>query len=295
LGGLGGLGGPARLPPAGHGSYPYRGYYKQIGPGVGERVIRPFDHRRYFADPASAPEYVDDYGTPDRVTLLPDWERLVEPVLADPVVRREWAWFLLPIHYGYPASPSPGAGTVSHADLGNVAPVGPTFNGGWNRIGDASGYARYDVVKLGWAAPMGTADSFFPPAGFLNAPILFFMSKPPLDLVRRTVELPFRAAVGTRQPTFLPAKTPARRLVSVESGVVVTPISGDFLAAFLNRSQLPDLGISVALALAFGGATETENLSLTKRLPIVVAPVYSLFFHLSPRFSAESSLTNYSA
>jgi len=275
----------------GHPSYPFRGYYTQIGPGVGERVMRAFDFRDYYERPSEVPGYVEDYGRADRVALLPDWERLIDPVLTDPAARRDWAWFLLPLRFGYPASPSPAAGVISHMDTGNVSVVGPSFNGGWNRTGAASGYALYEAARLSWASPLSVADSFFPRAGFLNAPILYFMIKPPLDLVWRTLALPVRAAVGSRQPTFRPANAPARRLASFEVGTAVSPISQDFTAAFLNRDQFVELVVRLALALP-DGATD---LQAEPRLGTVATPAYSIVFHLSPHFSTESTLASYSA
>ncbi len=274
----------------GHASYPFRGYYKQIGPGVGERVVSEFDHRQFFADPTSRPEHVEDYADARRIALVPDWERVSDLVLVDPAVRREWAWMVLPLHFGFPASPSPAAGTIAHADMGNVAVVGPSFNGGWNRTGDSSGYDTYDAVKLNWATPMGAVDSFFPRLGWFNAPILYFMLKPPLDLAWRSIALPARAVAGSRLPTFVPASAPARRTVSFEVGAMATPVSKDFEALFVNRDQFLELAVFIAVALP-PGAT---NLKATNQFPTVVAPVYSLVFHVSPRFSTESALVSYS-
>jgi hypothetical protein len=274
----------------GHASYPFRGYYKKIGPGVGERVVRAFDHREFFATRATVPDYVEDYGKPGRVALLPDWERVTDLVLTDAEVRREWSWLLLPIRFGYPASPSPAGGMFAHMDTGNSSVPGPAFNGGWNRIGDSAGYGEYEVVRLSWAAPLGPADSFFPRAGFLNAPILYFMVKPPLDLIWRTLALPVRAAAGTRQPTFFPANAPPERLVNLEAGAMITPVSEDFLALFFNREQIAEIVIRLALALPpeSGGKFTTVPVFGT-----AVAPAYSIVFHLGRRFSTESSLTSY--
>jgi hypothetical protein len=52
---------------------------------------------------------------------------------------------------GYPASPSPAAGIIAHADTGNVSVVGPAYNDGWNRVGDTMGYERYDLAEVSWA------------------------------------------------------------------------------------------------------------------------------------------------
>lgn len=275
----------------GHPSYPFRGYYTQIGPGVGERVTRAFDHRQYFAEPPTTPDYVEDYGSPERVALLPDWERLTDAVMTDPEVRRMWAWLALPVRFGYPASPSPAAGVIAHTDTGNGSVFGPAFNGGWNRIGASSGYDPYEAVKLGWATPLSLQDSFFPRAGFLNAPILYFMLKPPLDLIWRTAALPVRAVVSSRQPTFRPASAPARRQISIEAGMFVGPVSSDFDAAFLNRDQL----LEWITLVAFDLPENPENLALESISSTAVAPVYTIAFHLSPRFSTESTLASYNA
>jgi hypothetical protein len=275
----------------GHPSYPFRGYYTQIGPGVGEKVTRAFDHRQYFADPPTTPDYVADYGFPERIALLPDWERLADAALSDPEVRREWAWHLLPIRFGYPASPSPAAGVIAHTDTGNVSVVGPAFNGGWNRTGPASGYGLYDAVKLSWATPLSLQDSFFPRAGFLNAPILLFMLKPPLDLIWRTAALPVRAVAASRAPTFRPGSAPARRLASIEAGMMVSPVSEDFLAGFFDRDQFLEIALRLVLALP----PDPQNVKATFLSSTATAPAYSIVFHLSPRFSTESTLASYRA
>jgi hypothetical protein len=277
----------------GHASYPFRGYYKQIGPGTGERVVATFDFRAYFADPASKPEHVEDYADAAKVALVPDWERVSDLVLTDPQVRREWSWLLLPLRFGYPATPSPGAGVIAHFDMGNVSIVGPSFNGGWNRIGDSSGYDLYDGVKLSWATPLGAADSLFPRLGWFNAPIMYFLFKPPLDLAWRSIALPARAALGTRTPTFFNSEEPHERSVSFEAGMMVTPVSEDFGALFVNRDQLKELvGL---LFLSVPPDVPLTSLTQTSVFPTVVTPVYSLVFHISPRFSTESALTSYKA
>ena len=277
----------------GHASYPFRGYYKGIGPGVGERVIKEFDPHAYFADPSSRPEHVEDYGDPAKVTIMPDWERVRDLVLSDPQVRREWAWILLPLHFGFPASPSPAAGTIAHADTGNVSIVGPSFNGGWNRLGDSTGYDLYNAIRLSWATPLGASDSFFPRLGWFNAPILYFLFKPPLDLAWRSIALPARAGLGTRTATFVNSEAPKERSVGFEVGGMVTPVSEDFSALFVNRDQFRELAVFLALALPPG--VDFASLTQTNVFPTVVAPVYSLVFHLSPRFSTESALASYKA
>jgi hypothetical protein len=274
----------------GHASYPFRGYYKQIGPGVGERVVRAFDYRQYYSQPEAVPDYVEDYGRAGKVVVVPDWERVSGLTLTDPDVRSAWAWLLLPVRFGYPASPSPAGGLVPHMDTGNSSVVGPAFNGGWNRIGDSSGYGLYEVARMNWATPLSMSDSFFPRAGFLNAPILYFMLKPPLDLIWRTLALPVRAAAGTRQPTFLPSNAPPRQVASLEAGVMVTPVSEDFATLFFNRDQVGELLVRIALALP---PDSQGPYTLRPAFGTAVAPAYSLVFNFGPRFSTESSITSY--
>jgi hypothetical protein len=277
----------------GHASYPFRGYYKQIGPATGERVVAEFDARAYFADPASKPEHVEDYADAAKVALVPDWERVSDLVLTDAQVRREWSWLILPLRFGYPATRSPGAGVVAHADTGNLSIVGPSFNGGWNRIGDSSGYELYEGVKLSWATPLGAEDSFFPRLGALNAPILYFLFKPPLDLLWRSIALPIRAGLGTHTPTFVNSERPRQRSVSFEAGVMVTPVSEDFSALFTNRDQLQQLVLLTAFFVPPN--VPVSSLTQTNVFPTIAAPVYSLVFHVSPRFSTESALASYKA
>jgi hypothetical protein len=275
----------------GHASYPFRGYYRMVGGAhEGERALAPFDPEKFFADPGSAPERLEDYSLPGRVALMPDWEALMGPVMTDAGVRRAWSWMLLPVRFGYPTSPSPALGWFN-AGLGNLSPVGPTYNDGWNRVGDAAGYAAYDMAEESWAAPLDLADTFFPRAGVLNAPILYFMIKPPLDLIWRTAALPVRAAVGSHEPTFLPANAPLARKVSLEGGPMLTNLGDNLVALFFSREQFPEIVARWAEKLP-PGATD---LKVTSHFGWVGTPVYSLVFHLSRHFSTESSVIDYRA
>ena len=97
------------------------------------------------------PVYVEPFDSVSRVKLLPDWERVYRQVFDDPEFRRDWAWFVLPIRSGYPASQSPFAGVISHAETGNVPPFTVTYHGGWggwNRNGATGGFSLYDPQRL---------------------------------------------------------------------------------------------------------------------------------------------------
>lgn len=64
-----------------------------------------------------------------------------------PEVLAEWAWFLMPVRWGFPSAPSLGSG-IRFADAGNQAPFGPAYNAGWNRTAPGLSYPRYPVRKL---------------------------------------------------------------------------------------------------------------------------------------------------
>jgi hypothetical protein len=62
---------------------------------------------------------------------------------------------------------------------------------------------------------------------------------------------------------------------------------------FTNRDQLQELVFLLALSLP--PDVPAADLTQTNVFPTVVAPVYSLVFHISPRFSTESALASYNA
>ena len=142
-----------------NGTYPFRGIYKNVGlAGAVEQISELFDHQKSFAavtnpkrsisketdwrgsrfDFGSPPpkKYVSKPGyrrgrvvefiSPDRIEILPDAERVKDLVKADAQVRRDWAWLVLPIRWGYPATESPFAGVIAHTDLGNISVLGPS-------------------------------------------------------------------------------------------------------------------------------------------------------------------------
>ena len=44
------------------------------------------------------------------ITVLPDWECVEQNIAANPSMARQWAWLMLPIYWGFPATKSAGAG-----------------------------------------------------------------------------------------------------------------------------------------------------------------------------------------
>jgi hypothetical protein len=195
---------------------------------------------------------------------------------------------LLPVRFGYPAMESPGAGIIGHADTGNLAVFGPTYNPGWNRLGDCNTFKLYDPHKLSWAIPLGVIDNFQAKAGFLNAPIALGLTVPPIDLIWRVVALPFRAAVGDRNPVFTPSKELPRRTMSIEGGVTVMRGDEDLAILFSNRDQFFEIIKRVGEVLPEGG--ELVDLQLVAET--ATAPYFTVSFHLGDRFTAENTLAN---
>jgi opacity protein-like surface antigen len=65
-------------------------------------------------------------------------------------VLRDWAWFLLPVRWGFPLVPSFGW-ELRSMDVGNRAPYGPSYHVAWNRNAPGHVYADYHVRRVGWA------------------------------------------------------------------------------------------------------------------------------------------------
>ena len=135
------------------GAYPLPGTWQTVGPfGVTEQVhghvVPPLrgDSSTPWDSLVADPDYLEYPAS--NIVLMPDWEML-EPLLAasDDALAR-WGWMVLPIHWGFPASRSIGAGAMKHVDMGNVAPHSPTFKAQWNRVGLSSDRERYDPHVL---------------------------------------------------------------------------------------------------------------------------------------------------
>ncbi|MGA7304340.1 MAG: hypothetical protein WBW88_05675 [Rhodothermales bacterium] len=184
-----------------HGTYPFGGIWKQIGPlaateELGDDQAAPFRKRTAFRFQLPEPEQSmhnevpgcqtapdalleseyqntdnDQFLTYDRsrITLLPDWERVWKLMTDHEPARTKWYWLVLPIRWGFPASDSPGGGLFTDVDLGNVAPVGPAYNTAWNRVGEERGYEEYDAHHIPAIWQIDLTDNFANKLGFLNA------------------------------------------------------------------------------------------------------------------------------
>lgn len=176
-----------------HGTYPFPGLWVSVGQlSATERIRgRVVPQTRAAAPGAPVTDIVTDpefvaFGRDD-ITLVPDWERLV-PLLARPEVAARWAWLLLPVHFGFPSTPSPGAGLIGRTNLGSVAPHGPSFHPGWNIAGPTEEHSPHVVTVLrGPAAPAGPWLALQDGWGVLNVPLAMFGMMPGFNVAVATL------------------------------------------------------------------------------------------------------------
>ena len=221
-----------------HGTYPFTGLYKDVGPGGStEQIKSRWDHRKYFADLSRGlPTEVAGHNSPERVEVIPDWEAF-HPLLADdPAVRQDWSWMVLPIRWGYPASESPFAGFIAHAETGNLAPPGPTFQSSWNTSGASAGFHHYNPHKFSSLFPLGYQDTFNNSLGFINAITSTILILPPVDFLWRVVAAPFVAVAKKPVPVFFPTENVPFRFVGLTVGVAGESIPDDFNLLFLDST-----------------------------------------------------------
>jgi len=186
------------------------------------------------------------FDRPDRIRILPDWERVDPLVHSEPAMRAPWAWMLLPIRWGYPASQSPFAGVVSHAETGNLAPVGPSYSMGWNVTQAARSFALYEPHRFGSHFPLGVQDNFHNSWGYFNLTLPVLLMLPPIDLVDRIVLAPVRW-FSKPGPTYFPTETVPIRFVGLEYGVSVMRISEDWAYLFFNEDQGEEIALRLVL------------------------------------------------
>jgi hypothetical protein len=239
-----------------HGSFPFPGLYKNIGPaGAAEEIRATFDHQEFFSLPTdeqtarlsrfkrgSAVSLADR----DRLLVVPDHERVSDLTLLDAGVRRDWAWLFLPLRFGYPAVESPFAGVVPHVETGNLSVVAPPFNSGWNRTGVTNHYALYDPHKVPRFFPTDWQDELVNSYGWLNLTLPTISLLPPFDLVWRGLFAPLRLPLEARHPKFLPQEDIPFRFFGVGAGVTAHNITPDYLDLIYNTVQFNPLLLALA-------------------------------------------------
>ena len=233
-----------------NGTYPFTGLYKNVGQaGATEQISQRFDHREYSAagdHKREVPEggyrrgKVVSFASPDRIEILPDGERVMDLVKKNAQARRDWAWLVLPIRWGYPATESPFAGAIAHTDLGNSSVLGPSYSTGWNRSGDASGFQMYSPHTFGPLFRLTLQDNFINNLGYLNLPLSALTALPPFDIGWRLISMPFRSSLGMPDRIFQPKGPIPYRYLSVQLFGVTRTIMGPRLMDLILTSMRRD-------------------------------------------------------
>jgi hypothetical protein len=231
-----------------HATYPFAGLYKDIGPaGASEQVSSWVDFRAYLNDPSILTKkpfgrgWIQRLDEPGRVEIVPDWERIQPLMDDDPAIRKHWSWLILPVRWGYPATPSPFAGVVAHAETGNLAVVGPSYSSGWNKAGASGGFTPYTPHRFSGFFALGWQDTFVNDWGFLNATLPTLTILPPFDIVFRILLAPVRIVAGRHESTFFDAEQIPFRFIVVVGGVGEESIPTEFAALYLNTEQLLEI------------------------------------------------------
>lgn len=286
-----------------HGTFPFPGRYRSIGPaGATEQITVDVDSRRYLrrlreGRETTGPEFkrghVLGLADPDRLRIVPDWERVIALARADAGARREWSWLVLPILWGYPATESPFSGILDHADTGNLPPVGPSFSSGWNVSGPASGFHAYVPHRLPSVFPLGLQDGFRNDLGFLNLTIPVLFNVPPLDFMTRVASYPIKQTFGGLDPIYYPKESVPFRFLGLSSGVSTQIFDDDFRGLAFNPVQLEEFALQL-LSHYFmnGGDSSTIATRGADFKTNSVGAFYEMAFYIGDRFTSENMVRN---
>lgn len=258
-----------------HGTYPFPGTFRGIGPmGASEGIHTSLDLKRYlevrgspdneFRERAFKRNGVVDLGDPARIEIVPDWERIVDLVRTDPEARREWAWLVLPLRFGYPATASPAAGIISHAETGNLSCVGPAFNPRWNRVGETPKYEIYAPHRFPGNTPLDIQDDFRNDLGFLNVAVPF-LKLPPLDLAGRVLLAPFQSRTSKKYPVFMEQANLPFRFQGFSVGFESQALSDNFSYLVYFPTQLLEIYTRLLTVDPDYGSIETREDILVNR------------------------------
>ncbi len=284
-----------------HGTFPFPGLYRKIGPaGAAEGISSTFDHRAYHAatPEARAEKFgklkrggVVAFTQPQHVKIVPDIERVTTLVMTEPAARRDWSWLILPVRFGYPAVISPAAGLVAHAETGNLAVYGPTHNSGWNQTGPASGFALYQPHKLPQLFPSKWTDEFSNSLGYFNLTLPTLSFIPPFDLAWRALAVPLRLTATSSHPAFHAEETIPDRFVGLGAGYTSHTIADDFLDLVYNREQFrPMVAAIVGYLVDAGVDTNSVLTSETLSSAAATSPIFDVTFFIGGRFASVNSL-----
>ncbi len=283
-----------------HGSYPFTGLFKEIGPaGATELISRRFDYAEYLNSLDSL-EMFTSKGTlkrgsvipmnkPDRICIVPDWETVYPLLRTTPSVRRNWGWLFFPIHWGYPASKSPFAGVVKNADTGNISPFTPTYTVGWNQAGSNSRYHLYYPHKLNSYFPLSLQDSYINDLGYLNLTGPMLINIPPFDFIWRVMAAPFRATLKRSRPTFYPKEKIPFRFIGFSGGVSYRFLPEEYFALMFHPEQYYDIYDDV---ISIDPALDSVSTNINIDVKPAVSPRFGVNFYLGKHFVTENTISH---
>jgi hypothetical protein len=286
-----------------HGTYPFPGRYNSIGPaGATEQISLNVDSRRFAkrleaGDETMGPEFkrgsVLGLADPDRLRIVPDWERIVEITRSDPTARRNWSWLILPINWGYPATKSPFAGIIEHTGTGNISPVGPAFSSGWNISGPAIGFRGYQPHIMPSIFPVGFHDSFRNDFGFFNLTLPILFNLPPADFLVRIAVHPLKLALERPDPLYYPKDGLPARFVSLSTGISIQYLDDDHKALAFNTDQFESFVSDVILHFLENGADSTTSIIRGEYfVDNSTTPFFQIAFYIGSRFASENTVRN---
>lgn len=270
-------------------TYPFPATWLLIGPvGATESVSGdqiPPANRAALRDPTAPWTDLitnDDYLVYPKSTidLLPDWERLVDLVRRDPDARQEWAWVLLPIRWGYPATGTLLA-VVPLRDLGTSSPFGPAFTTSWNRIGANAEHPEYKLhalrTPMAPTVPWSVTQNGW---GFLNYPIVIAQMYPFYNMMGGhlgSFGIPVLELMGPEWPRTMVPYEP-RRMATMGVGVVAQYGGGRFA-----RAMIPAANGDPRFAGLRGSRDEHVSRSTA------LAPRFWLDLHVGKSYFVENS------
>jgi len=283
-----------------HGSYPFPGLYRSIGPaGASEEIKATFDHRAYYRQYGKAGIIPDDiqFGTmypfdsAERIEIIPDWERVRELNLTDSKIREDWYWMTLPIFFGFPRAESPFSTIVAHVDMGNLAVHGPAYNSGWNASGPTSSYTAYTPHAFPSLFPLGFQDNISNNLGWLNAPAMI-LQLPPFDVIIGLLSAPFRAALGTQHPIYFATEHIPDNFFTVGGGISAQDIPPEFRYLNLNTEQVDNTIAAFAAHLFLNDADSTTEIVSTTDSPFETGtgPLIQISFNVGSSLITENTV-----
>lgn len=195
---------------------------------------------------------------------------------------------------------APLAGLIDYADMGNVGPVGPAYNAGWNRPGTGRGFEVYSPNQLSSFFPLEPQDGFSNNLGFFNF-LPLTANLPPFDLVWRVAALPFRSIFKRQDPIYYPDRGVPFRFLGISGGpmytavpeklwVIVTHLSDENSIEVEPDAFLPRQVLEIADDILTLDSTGAEQFANT---PVAFAGWGAQMhadFYIGPRFMSSTGI-----